>query len=45
MKVSAQSHTKSTAGKIAHDVRDTGKAPTLLTIGSPSINQAMKVCL
>lgn len=45
MKVSAQSNTKQTAGKIAHDVRDTGKAPTLLTIGSPSINQAMKVRL
>jgi hypothetical protein len=43
MKVSSQSNTKSTAGKIAHDVRDTGRAPTLLTIGSPSINQAMKV--
>lgn len=43
MKVSGLGNIKSVAGKIAHTIRDNDSAPTLLTIGPPSINMAFKV--
>lgn len=35
--------TRRGAGKIAYDCREKGRAPTVLTIGAPSINIALKV--
>eukprot|EP00892_Ulva_mutabilis_P012582 jgi/Ulvmu1/9697/UM055_0035.1 len=42
IKVSGQSNVKAVAGKLAHTIRGDESAPTILTIGPPSINLAFK---
>lgn len=45
VKVSGQSSIKAVAGKLAHCIRRDDSVPTVLTIGAPSINLAVKVRL
>lgn len=43
MKVSGTGNIKAIAGKLARSIRTDDCAPTVLTIGAPSINMAVKV--